>query len=550
MATAAVRHLLPQRRWLRWTLGALGFVVLVVVACEAMGWPFVREPLARRLATGLQRDVAFGPEFKLRLLGSVRLQTDSLVLGSPAGAPVVHDREGRAQPFLDAQGVSLVLPYSTVFGLLRGGERDAHKPDAPRIRSLDVTRVELGLARRSDGVANWQLGKPEPRKERPTLPQFDRLVVHEGRLRLDDSLARLVLDASLHTREGARAGSEGAGLEVTAVGQYKKSPLQARFQSSGLLPLAAPAGENTPAVPLRLELHTGDTHLVLDGRGRDLMQLSSLDAQVQLKGPSLAAVGDAVGVTLPNSPPFALRGQLRKTGAVWNAAVEDLAVGSSRLKGDFVYDPSPAVPVLQGRLAGARLALPDLAPALGAGGEARADTTPDRVLPQREFHLSALQAMNADLAVRLDQVYLGTTQLDTLAPLEGRLLLRDQVLSIEDLVARASGGELRGTLSLDARQKKSLWRADLRWSGVHLEQFIKPRNPRAEPAKPPAPAYVSGVLGGRAKLAGAGNSTAAMLGSLDGSTELWVRNGSISSLLIEMAGIDVAESLGVIIRGD
>jgi len=41
-----------------------------------------------------------------------------------------------------------------------------------------------------------------------------------------------------------------------------------------------------------------------------------------------------------------------------------------------------------------------------------------------------------------------------------------------------------------------------------------------------------------------------MLSSLDGTVQLWVRDGAVSQLLVEALGLDVAESLGLILRGD
>ena len=41
-----------------------------------------------------------------------------------------------------------------------------------------------------------------------------------------------------------------------------------------------------------------------------------------------------------------------------------------------------------------------------------------------------------------------------------------------------------------------------------------------------------------------------MLASLDGTARLWVRDGTVSHLLVEAAGIDVAQALGVYIKGE
>jgi uncharacterized protein involved in outer membrane biogenesis len=174
------------------------------------------------------------------------------------------------------------------------------------------------------------------------------------------------------------------------------------------------------------------------------------------------------------------------------------------------------------------------------------------VLPQKEFDLPKLGLMQADVRLDLADAYLGTGALENFRPLQGRVLLKDRVLTLQDLVARTAGGELRGQIGLDARPKQPLWQAGLRWSGVQLERFVKPRNPTAATHREgaPAPGFISGVLGGQAQLRGTGRSTAAMLASLDGQTDLWIRHGALSHLVIEVLGLDLAQALGVAIAGD
>ena len=55
---------------------------------------------------------------------------------------------------------------------------------------------------------------------------------------------------------------------------------------------------------------------------------------------------------------------------------------------------------------------------------------------------------------------------------------------------------------------------------------------------------------GQAQLRGDGVSTAQILGSLKGQVRSSVRGGSISHLVVEGAGIDLAEALGLLLQGD
>ncbi|TMG98316.1 MAG: AsmA family protein, partial [Betaproteobacteria bacterium] len=129
---------------------------------------------------------------------------------------------------------------------------------------------------------------------------------------------------------------------------------------------------------------------------------------------------------------------------------------------------------------------------------------------------------------------------------------RDGVLRVSNLVARTAGGELRGGVELDPKPAQPLWAADLRWSGIELERWLKARNVRSAQAKAggPAPGYVSGQLKGRAQLRGHGSSTAQLLASLEGTVNTWVQNGQISHLIVEAIGLRLAQVLGLLFSGD
>jgi uncharacterized protein involved in outer membrane biogenesis len=564
-------------------------VVLLLGAFEWAEWPFLRAPIERALAKALDRPVAVESPFGVRLIGSVRLRAGSLTIGPPTdGSPTWRGADGQPLDLVRASTPRLQLPYSTVWRLLRGGG------DGPlAITLLDVEQLEVNLMRDAAGRGSWPAAAaasaPEaPRSVADTLPRFGTLQVGRGEFRIDDVPLKLKLEATLRTREGAAVAptaasapasapepapkgrtppSASAGLDLRAKGSYRGLPLTATLQSNGLLPLARSDGRDpdAPAVPIVLDLRVGRARLQLDGSGTDLLNLAALQGRFDLSGPSLAAVGDVLGLTLPTTGNFSMRGSASKAGPVWNAAVQALQIGSSRLRGDFRYDTAPAVPLLSGKLAGTRLALADLGPAFGTATEDLPSAAPrGRVFPQREFDIPSLRAMNADVALDVDRVELGTNLLEPLVPLRGRIRLQDGALSLQDLVARTGEGTLRGTLTVDARQALPRWTADLRVRDVQLERFLKLRNTRsvetpasgvAAPAAASASAaaprgYVSGMLGVSAQVSGQGRSTAAVLGSLDGQARLWVRRGTLSHLVVEAAGIDVAESLGLLIGGD
>ena len=657
MATADARTNGEQVWPRRLAFGVL-FLAIAVVALEWMGWPFLRKPLQSQLQAALGRGVRIGEDFGVRFLGSLRAHTDLLFIGAAGDGP---QRDGKAPDLLRATDLRVAVPYSTVFALVKGSKDEAGTgPFAPSVQrpyvtTLEATRLDATLLRDKDGNANWRFSRktPQDEVETPVLPGFGRLAIDEGKIVIDDAISQLDVMAAVRTLEGSASNAQSGtsasdatpGLQVVAEGRYRHQPLSIKLHASSLLAIADPSAKSSPPwdsapISLRIELRAGRNALDFSGSARDPLHFGALDGDFRLAGQSLAAVGGVLGVTLPTTNSFEMRGHVVREGEIWRADVAALTIGESRLSGSFRYDPTLPVPKLTGRLAGQRLAIVDLGPALGTEPQknarpasnsntqakvvevtsaplpapASADSTaeakrmgarlttdgkagregrengakrggksgtadkkieesstessakngsstapPRRVLPQRDFDLPSLAAMDADVSVDLDEFDLGTSELDDFSPFRTHILLDDQTLRIEEIVARAADGELRGRIVLDAKPKQPLWTADLRWSGIHLAKFVKAgevseqTSTDAEKAKQPGNppnGYLSGTLGGQLKVRGSGRSTAAMLATLDGSAQLWVRDGAISHLLVEAVGLDLAQALGLLIVGD
>ncbi|MGC4061524.1 MAG: AsmA family protein [Aquabacterium sp.] len=563
MATApdnqhqTARH---HRRW-PWVVGGLLTPLVILGLCEWRGWPFLKNPLAEQLTTQLHHDVHFGDTFSLHLLTGLRLRTDRLDVKQPAW--LTSTEQGQAMPaMVSADNLYIRVPYSTVWHVLR----DRALTHAS-VRAIEVDRLDIDLSRDAQGRANWSLDEtgiapPQPPGSKPaTLPRIDLLQVKAGSLKMRDKILRLDMDAQLSTAEGA-TNAHAAGLHVTGGGHYRGNPFDLLIASSGALPLLTDP-KTAPPVPIVIHAKAGKAKLGFDGVSRDVLSLGSLDGQLDLSGPSMAALGDAVGITLPTTAMFSLKGRLSKDGDVWGLDMSALNVGSSRMSGQFTFDRQPAVPMLTGELRGSQFALYDLGPAFGAPTDGSPNPKPPSglVLPQREFDVPSLRAMNADIKLRLQRVTLGNFFALPLEPLDADLRLQSGVLSITNLVASTADGRLGGDLSMDASKgKQLLWNANLQWSGIKLERWLNTPEAPVKP-DPKAPAttkvaakaaksYVTGELDGKAKLHGEGNSTATLLGSMNGSVDTWVRHGQMSHLLVEAMSLHVAESLGLLLLGD
>lgn len=556
-------------RPVRWRLLGAGLAAAFVVGvgvCEALGWPFLAGPLQGWLAGALERrvslraDPALDPKVVIHLLGGVRISAVHLEIGAPAWSAAPH--------MLLARDAHLTLGYADLWRASRG---------APlHIRDLRAAQLDLQIERLADGRASWQFGNktnlPDTAAVPTGMPVFERLQVGAGSLVYRDALTALALDAHFSLVDGNAAATAPvapgptAGLQFDAKGSYRNEPVTIHLRTAGVLPLIA-TNAATLALPLTIEVRSGASRVSFVGTATDALHLGALKGRFTVQGPSLAAVGDPLHVTLPTTGPFQADGRIAKQGVVWNAVVDHARIGSSRLAGAFTYDPRPRLPMLAGRLTGTRLTLADLGPVVGAPvhpapaaaanagapvpvraaavpAPTHASATPGRVLPDRDFDLPSLRAMNANVLIDIDNLDLGSSLLEPLRPLRTHLVLADGVLTLSDIEARTGQGRLGGNLTLDGRNAQALWTADLHWGGVRLERWI--HQARAGDAPP----YASGSLEGQARVAGQGRSTATILAGLHGEVRLQLLHGSISHLAVEAAGLDIAQGLGVLIKGD
>ena len=509
-----------------------GLLVLAIGSFELMGWPFVAKPTERWLSETLQRKIVLtnsesgNPEFRLRLIGGIRLTLGNFEIGSPAWSDAPHMVKGK--------NVMLGLNYSDLLAW-RGS------PDkALRIDTLKADVLDGYLERRADGLASWQFTKNEPDLQPKPPPTFGFLAIKSGTIRYADAPLNLNLIADLSLQEG-ETGTDA--LKVDAKGEYQNKKLNIDLASTGVLPWVA---QDVAPIPVDLNITLGSAKLSFKGQATDALKMEQLSGEFVLSGPSLASAGEALGVTLPSTPPFRTTGGLSRDANTWKVNIASATIGSSRLRGDFVYEGAKDQPELTGVLKGPSLVLADLGPTVGAPAvkESGQKKTGGRVLPDKPFDLPSLRAMDADVRIDIDNLDLGSEILKPLRPLRAHLVLTDGVLRISEIDAKTAKGQLAGMVQLDGRDDIALWDTDLTWENVQLEQWLNMTRANDQPP------YFTGNMNGLAKLKGKGRSTAEILGSLSGTVRTQVRNGTMSHLIIEAAGLDAAEALGVWFRGD
>jgi len=560
----------------------LGVLLLGFAAGEATGWQFLQTPLARQLEQRLQVPVRMEGDFKLHLLPPARLRVGGLQVGAGGGLADAT----KTPHLLKARDIEIGWTWGDVWRGWRG--------QGWRLESLVAAELDARLRRDAQGLASWQLGSQaglqgqvpqgqDRTAELTDLPRVGRIEVGAGHVAWSDALTDTDLQVEIQGAEGAPADTATAdaatanpGYRATVNGRWRALPLRLSLKTGGVLPLVLELEDDAPNAasanaPLFVEGQAGAARVRFDGQAGALLGGRRLDGDLLLAGPSLAKVGEPLNLTLPQTAPFELRGRLAHDAGVWRLSAARASIGRSQLGGDFSYDSRSAPGKLSGRLLGTRLALADLGPAIGAEGkpgERDSAGRRGRVLPQREFDLPSLRAMDADLQVAIDELRFGSPNVEPLRALRARLLLQAGVLRVEGLQANAGGGRFKATTSLDGNATPARWTLDLGFEAVDLATWLTGLRTADAPAAPKgtvaqasdrrvarqadaAPrAWVTGLLSGQAQLRGQGQSTAQILGTLTGRARATLRDGTLSHLATEAAGLDVAQALGVLLRGD
>jgi uncharacterized protein involved in outer membrane biogenesis len=165
-----------------------------------------------------------------------------------------------------------------------------------------------------------------------------------------------------------------------------------------------------------------------------------------------------------------------------------------------------------------------------------------KVLPVEEFRTERWKAIDADVRYAADQIIRDKTL--PISKLSTHLIMKDGVITLAPLDFGVAGGTLRSTIRLDGSGAKgNLIAATAKVSARHIQ--IKQLFPTIEQMQ-----ATVGQINGDAQLSATGTSVAALLGSSNGEVKALVNQGTISKMLLEMAGLNVGNIIITKLFGD
>jgi uncharacterized protein involved in outer membrane biogenesis len=167
---------------------------------------------------------------------------------------------------------------------------------------LAVDTPDVRLIRQASGRANWSFGGSGGGR----LPAIRRLIIHDGRLAIDDAQRGVVFRAKVNSDE--TVGPDGKGqFRIVGDGRLNHAAFKAEVIGDALLNVS-------PSRPYGFKawLVAGPTRISAKGQIAHPFDLGRLSTSLSVSGSDLNELYPLTGLTLPNTPPYQVSGQLTR----------------------------------------------------------------------------------------------------------------------------------------------------------------------------------------------------------------------------------------------
>lgn len=412
-----------------------------------------------------------------------------------------------------------------------------------RIPWIRLSAPKVLLETGPKGAGNWVFGD----QSGGSTIQFRRIWIDDGRLSFFNAAKKTDIDISVNS---AKADAVDTVPPINIIGKGRWNGNAFRLSGRAESPLAL--GDSTEPYRIDLRASAGPTMAHARGTLTDPFKLRDFDLRLTLAGQNLEDLFPLIGVATPATPPYRFDGRLTRKDKTWHYDNFNGAVGDSDLGGSAAVIVGRERPLLVANLVSKRLDFDDLAGFIGAPPQANGNeaTNPElkaratalaanpRVLPHTPYNLTRLRSMDADVRLKAHRINAPKLPLDDM---DAHLKLDAGVLQLTPLDFGVAGGDIHSTVRMDARGKVIRTSARISARRLDLSRLF----PEVKLTRDAV-----GRVSGNVTLAGTGNSIAAMLGSADGDVALGMGQGQISNLLMELAGIDIAETLKFLVTKD
>lgn len=493
-----------RRRTGQWLLGPLLLLALLLW----WDWNWFKPLAERQASAAIGRTVSIG-DLDVALGRYPQIVASEIRVANPEGWPAGEPPMTRVGRFTVRIGLAALFKRRV------------------EISRLEFDEVVATLRSRAGGEPNWLLRLPA-REDSPSpwVVEIAGLSIRDSRFSVVDAAARSDFSGTLATQPLPQGGE--AQLLLSAAGRLAGERFTARFTGGSLLSLRTP--ENP--YPVDFEAEAGATRIALKGSLLDPLQLAGAKLRLSLQGRNLSALADLLKLPLPNTPPYALAGDLDyRAGRVLFKKFTGL-MGQSDLAGDLSVELGAARPLLTATVRAAQVRLEDLTGLIGGDPNAPAANAANgdgRVIPSAPINLPRLRAADVRLDFTGKRIVGDKLPFDRLA---FKLAIDDGVMTVSPADFGIGEGALRFYVTLDPRGEQFGLdgRAELR--RVDVSRLMQRTGYQG-----------SGRLGGSVVLKSKGRSAAELLGRGNGELKLAMAGGDFSALLLDLSGLDFGNAL-------
>jgi uncharacterized protein involved in outer membrane biogenesis len=531
----------PPRHPVLWTLGVI--VVLLAVIAALFDWNWLREPLEHYVTKKTQR------EFRISDL-NVHLGFTPVV--------TMKDVFIANSPWSDIQPMAEIkeLKFSvSLRGLFAGKEL---------IPEVDVTDGHAILERTADGKKNWIFS--DPNDTTPSKVEIGSLHPDRFTLRYRDPTEQFDVSATandISTPGIIKTNDQRFQTRTDFKGTYKSAPFKGEALTGNLITFE----QTDQTFPIIGHVEGGPTTVDVNGTISDLVQLKAVEADVRIKGPTLANLYPYLLLPLPASPPYQIEGKLDFEGGTYRYGSFHGRIGETDLTGDASYTSKKPRPLLQIKLESNVLNLADLGPLIGVqtksnsgnpdkakalAGQAAAKQAADdsaedkgdpanndRILPSGKFDPAKMRVIDAKVSLVAKK--LKSEESIPVDSLSFQLDLDDGILKLTPVDMGMAGGHIIGNIELNAQQQPIVTKADIEARGLSLERLL-PKNSRVSPSE--------GRIAASLKFSGRGDSIADAMAKSNGDFRSVIQGGEISNLADAAVGLNGGKVIRLLATGD
>jgi uncharacterized protein involved in outer membrane biogenesis len=442
-----------------------------------------------------------------------------------------------------------------------------------RIWPLLVGRLEVD-SMRLDGLtvllekqkdrANWNFRASNPEgnvvkaaapSDRESFPVLRELTIENAKLTYRAPGLKEPIEATFSSLK-AHGGDIDSPVDLAMRGTYqgKKFDISANLGSYGTLR----SGSNP--YPVKIKIAAGETKAAFDGAITKPLDFQGIDGAMTLSGQNLDELDTLLGLALPQSPAYNIKGHLTQHDKTWSLKGFSGTLGSSDMHGDVAVETSGERPHLTATVRSDAVDISDIEgfwaakeekPGSSKGEKAASAPTPPRAdegtkvqaehggssIPDTPIRLDKLRAMDVDLDFEGKSIKSSGPALDHI---KVKLTLKDGKATMHPIELGILQGRVAGDLVLDGSRKVPSMQGDLRMQKLQLKSLLSSLDIDDRSV---------GTFRGAAKFKTDGGSLHQLASNMNGTGNLVMEGGRITNIVLELMALDLQEAIGQWIGG-